>query len=65
MVVYKENGDIFGISRDTGTSPMSEVLLISLYIEDVEAFADFTIAYTPFQSAAGCINNDRSQHITH
>ncbi len=57
LVVYKEQGEIF--ADKPGHWYITDVKSFadfSIYIEDVEAFADFTIAYTPFQSAAGCNN---------
>ncbi|MEM9984634.1 MAG: DUF6150 family protein [Bacteroidota bacterium] len=55
LVVYKESGDLYadqtGLWYLTDTKSFAD---FSIYIEDVEAFAQFTIAYTPFRSAAGC-----------
>ena len=55
MVVYKESSEAFadrpGHWYFTETKGFED---FSIYIEEVEAFADFTIAYTDFQTTAGC-----------
>ncbi|MEZ4849083.1 MAG: DUF6150 family protein [Bacteroidia bacterium] len=55
MVVYKETTEAFadrpGHWFFTETKGFED---FSIYIEEVEAFADFTIAYTDFQTTAGC-----------
>lgn len=55
LVVYKEEADIYadraGHWYFTDVKGFAD---FSIYLEDVEAFADFSIAYTPFRTAAGC-----------
>lgn len=55
LVVYKEEAELYadrpGHWYLTDTQSAAD---FTIYLEDVEAFADFSIAYTPFRTAAGC-----------
>ncbi|GAB4406405.1 MAG: hypothetical protein OHK0039_08120 [Bacteroidia bacterium] len=55
LVVYKEDSEF--MAQAPGHWYFTDVKALAdftIYLEETEAFADFTIAYTPFQTAAGC-----------
>jgi len=55
LVVYKEEAQVY--ADRPGHWYLTDVrgfADFTIFIEDVEAFADFSIAYTPFRTAAGC-----------
>jgi hypothetical protein len=55
LVVYKEDAQVY--ADRPGHWYLTDVrgfADFTIFVEDVEAFADFSIAYTPFRSAAGC-----------
>jgi hypothetical protein len=55
LVVYKEEADVY--ADRPGHWYLTDVrgfADFTIFIEEVEAFADFSIAYTPFRTAAGC-----------
>ncbi|WNJ21078.1 DUF6150 family protein [Pontibacter sp. G13] len=55
LVVFKQDAELF--ADRAGHWYFTDIKAIAdftVYVEQVESFADFTIAYTDFQSAAGC-----------
>lgn len=55
LVVYREEAEVY--ADRPGHWYLTDVrgfADFTIYLEDVESFADFSIAYTPFRTAAGC-----------